>query len=1074
MSSHIQIYLQSIATQLQTGNATEHTHRPALQNLLTALLPHYRITNEPRRIACGSPDFEIAKDDVPIGHLEAKDIGVDLEKVQHTEQLKRYLPSLNNLLLTDYLEFRWFVEGEYRPEMTVRLAVVAKNGQLKPLSDNFPRFDTLLKTFVETQIITLRSPEELAHKLAHLAQQIKRSILLAYHHEEKADKLHQQLESLRSVLIDTLKEEEFSDMMAQTVCYGLFAAKCGAGGQPFSRLTAIHFVPKTNPFLRNLFNQIAGIELDDRLVWMVDHLVAVLNRVDMAAILENFGKRTRQEDPVVHFYETFLAHYDAKLRDVRGVYYTPEPVVSYIVRSVDWVLKEKFGLKQGLADNTQLENDLHKVQILDPATGTGTFLYAVVAKIYERFRRNQGMWSDYVSKHLLPRVHGFELLMAPYTVAHLKLSLQLQATGYDFVSKERLRVFLTNTLDMTHEKGETKSLPFADWLLKEGKSADGLKSETPIMVILGNPPYSGLSANTGEWIAGLLRGVDSLTGKKTGNYFVVDGHPLNERKHWLNDDYVKFIRFAQWRIEQTGYGVLAFVTNHGYLDNPTFRGMRQSLMQEFDDIYILDLHGNSKKKEKSPDGSVDQNVFDIQQGVAIGIFVKHQTKDLTGLRDLSGLATVHHAHLYGDRAFKYQYLMEKDLKTTPWTELQPQSPFYLLVPQDITLLPEYEQGWKITDAMPINSSGIVTARDSFVIDFDDAELEKRLREFTDLSIDDNEIRQKYFVGKGSSKYVAGDTRGWKLPDARRKLSQENWKSYLSKVLYRPFDKRSILYTPLMIDWPRPEVMQHLLQGENLGLITCRQQSQQSLGWGLVSVTNSVIEGCAISNKTKEINTLFPLYLYPSEKDQFINGNGNGNGKNQELPRKPNFAEDFIKDLETRLDLQLIPEGQGDFEKTISALDVFNYLYAIFHSPTYRQRYAEFLKMDFPRLPLTSDQLLFKQLAELGGQLVQIHLMAAEIENDCSFPIQGSNLVEKLAYKEEKVYINQTQYFDHVTPEVWEFHIGGYQVCEKWLKDRKGRVLSFEDCSQYLYILATIEKTRTIMEKIDETIPNFPI
>ncbi len=714
MSSHIQIYLQSLATQLQTGNATEHTHRPALQNLLTALLPNYRITNEPRRIACGSPDFEIAKGEEPIGHIEAKDVGVDLEKVQHSEQLKRYLPFLNNLLLTDYLEFRWFVNGEYQPAMTVKLAEVDKTGKLRPLSEKFARFDTLLKIFVETPVLTLRSPEELANKLAHIAQQIKHSLGLAYHHEEKTGQLHQQLESLRNVLIDTLQEEDFSDMMAQTVCYGLFAAKCGAGDQPFSRLTAIHFVPKTNPFLRNLFNQIAGIELDDRLVWAVDHLVAVLNRTDMAAILANFGKRTRQEDPVVHFYETFLAHYDAKLREVRGVYYTPAPVVSYIVRSVDWVLKEKFGLTQGLADNSTLTPDpspkgrgeslIHQVQILDPATGTGTFLYAVVAKIYERFRKNQGMWSDYVSKHLLPRVHGFELLMAPYTVAHLKLSLQLQATGYDFRSEERLRVFLTNTLDEPHHSDTTW---LAKWLSDEANAASGIKQNSPVMVILGNPPYSGHSANTGTWINELLRGIGD-----EANYFQVDGEPLKERNpKWLNDDYVKFIRFAQWRIKQTGYGVLAFVTNHGYLDNPTFRGMRQSLMQEFDEIYVLDLHGNSKKKEESPDGTVDRNVFDIQQGVAIGIFVKHQRKDLTGLRDLSGLAKVHHAHLYGDRTFKYEYLMGNDLKTTFWTTLQPQSPFYLFVPQNVDLLAEYQQGWKVTEMMPISSVGIVTARD---------------------------------------------------------------------------------------------------------------------------------------------------------------------------------------------------------------------------------------------------------------------------------------------------------------------------------------------------------------------------
>jgi predicted helicase len=750
------------------------------------------------------------------------------------------------------------------------------------------------------------------------------------------------------------------------------------------------------------------------------------------------------------------------------VYYTPEPVVSYIVRSVDWVLKEKFGLKQGLADNSTLtpgssprgrgEGLIHKVQILDPATGTGTFLYAVVAKIYERFRKNQGRWSDYVAKHLLPRVHGFELLMAPYTVAHLKLSLQLQETGYDFSSEERLRVFLTNTLDEPHQS-ETTWL--AKWLSDEANAASEIKQQSPVMVILGNPPYSGHSANTGEWINNLLRGIGN-----EANYFQVDGQPLQERNpKWLNDDYVKFIRFAQWRIEQTGYGVLGFVTNHGYLDNPTFRGMRQALLQAFDEIYILDLHGNSKKKEKSPDGSVDQNVFDIQQGVAIGIFVKHQPKkDLTGLEDLSGLATVHHAHLYGTRTFKYEYLMANDLKTTPWTTLQPQSPFYLFVPQNVDLLAEYEPGWKVTEMMPVNVLGFQTHRDDFAIAFEKKTIAKRIEEMRNMELSDTEFLNHYSLKESGT---------WKLGPSRQLVRNlEIWQESITSCLYRPFDVRYCYFSEAVMDRPRRELQNHVVGKDNWCLLSIRQMMDGiPYSHFLATKEISIDRTFACSRGAASI---FPLYLYPSEKDEFINGNGNGNGKNKELPRKPNFAEDFINDLKTRLHLRLVPEGHGNFKQTISALDVFHYMYAIFHSPTYRQRYAEFLKMDFPRLPLTSDKLLFQQLAELGGQLVKIHLLEAEIENDCSFPIKGSNLVEKLAYKEEKVYINQTQYFDHVTPDLWEFHIGGYQVCEKWLKDRKGRVLSFEDCSRYLYILAAVEKTLEVMERIDEVIGEFPI
>jgi len=568
MNNPINQYLNQIQINLNTGIAKEHTHRPALVQLLETLFPAINAINEPKRIECGSPDLVILDtqaDNMPLGYIEAKDIGVSLESALKTEQLERYLDSLHNLILTDYLEFRWFVEG--KSQMTVRLAEVDKAGILNPLPARFADFQRLLDIFIHAQVITIRHPEELAARMAKIAR------------------------LMRSLIFET-----FADMYAQTVCYGLFAAKCSAFNQPFSRIHAGHYVPKTNPFLRNLFSQIVGIELDERLVWAVEHLVVVLNHADIAEILKDFGKQTRQEDAVVHFYETFLKHYDPTMREMRGVYYTPEPVVSYIVRSVDILLKQRFKLRDGLADNSRLKSGLHQVQILDPAVGTGTFLYAVFNHIFAKFMKNKGLWSTYV-----------------------KLGLQLQEMGYQFDSDERLRIFLTNTLEEAFEKGSTPTLPFMEWLLNEGRDASEIKRDSPVMVIIGNPPYSGHSANVGGWIINLLKGFDER-GAKIADYFQVDGKPLKERNSkWLNDDYVKFIRFAQWRIEQTGYGILGFITNQGYLDNPTFRGMRQALMQDFDEIYVLDLHGNSKKKEKSPDGSLDQNVFDIQQGVAISL-----------------------------------------------------------------------------------------------------------------------------------------------------------------------------------------------------------------------------------------------------------------------------------------------------------------------------------------------------------------------------------------------------------------------------------------------------------------------
>lgn len=1042
MLNTIETYLKNIEHALQADNATEHTHRPALFELLKAFLPEYRITNEPRHIECGAPDFEIALNEIPIGHLEAKDIGTNLNKIQQSEQIKRYLGSLNNLILTDYLTFQWFANGDYRSEMTVILGIWdTKKKKLSINKDQFSRFEILIKSFIETQILTLRTPEELAAKMAHIARLINDVMLKAYHQENGDGKITEQLNSFRSVLMDTLKVEQFTDMVAQTICYGLFAAKCTADlNQPFSRIHAGFYLPKTNPFLRNLFNQIAGIDLDERLVWMVEHLVAVLNRSDIAAILEYFGKQTRKEDPVVHFYETFLAQYDPKLREVRGVYYTPEPVVSYIVRSVDLILKYQFKLKKGLADSSKINEITHKVQILDPATGTGTFLYSVIAKIFEQFSKNKGMWSGYVSKDLLPRLHGFELLMAAYTVAHMKLGLQLKEYGYDFKSKERLKIFLTNTLDEPHDSDAPL---LAKWLSDEANQANYVKKESPVMVILGNPPYSGHSANTGEWIKELVHDY-----KKDFPELL---KPAQAK--WLQDDYVKFIRFSQWRINQTGYGVLGFVTNHSYLDNPTFRGMRQLLMQDFDEIYILDLHGNSKKKEQSPNGSVDKNVFDIQQGIAISIFIKHKSKQL------SSLAKVHHAHLYGERKTKYHWLSENDLKTTQWKELQPQAPFYLFIPQNIDVLAEYEQYQSIAEIMNQNGDpapGVVTTHDEFAISLTKQEAKEKIEK----------LLQTKTEAEARNLFRLCSQNQWNYGNAKKALSVEDWQKQITPILYRPFDIRWTIYNSHVAVHRRERVMQHMLKKENLGLTVGK--AGQVIGtdfWDILFCSKTITE---YNLFRRGGNNLFPLYLYPSEKDHFINGNGNGNGHDKELPPKANFSPEFIKDIETKLKLQFVVEGKGDFNQTISALDIFHYMYAIFHSPTYRKRYAEFLKMDFPRLPVTSDKSLFEKLTMLGEQLVNTHLMKADIENDSCFPITGNNVVEKIDYKDNKVYINKTQYFDNVALESWEFHIGGYQVCQKWLKDRKDRALTYEDCTHYLYILAAIENTQKIMKKIDET------
>lgn len=1066
-------YLRKIEKDLTAGNATEHTYRSALKTLIESLGTDISATNEPKREQYGAPDYIVSKAAAPIGYIEAKDIGKPLDVIEREEQLKRYRQGLHNLILTDYLEFRWYVWGEHR--LTARLARVAENGRLKAVKNGAEEVAALLHEFLHSRVAIINNPRELAVRMAALARLIRTTILEIFAVENSGGTLHAQMEGFRRVLLHDLTEAQFADMYAQTIAYGLFAARCNTKTDgPFIREQAAYDLPKTNPFLRRMFSHIAGPDLHEQLIWIVKDLTSILERTDIAAILKDFGKSTRREDPVVHFYETFLAAYDPKMREARGVYYTPEPVVSYIVRSVDHILKTDFGLKDGLADAAKIkvknaggeaEKEIHRVLILDPATGTGTFLHQVIHQIHDTLcaRGQQGAWggkNGYVARHLLPRLFGFELLMAPYAVAHMKLGLLLDQTGYDFGSDERLRIYLTNTLE---EALQLRDLPpFTRWLAEESNAAADVKADVPVMVVLGNPPYSYESVNTGEWIS-----------KKIRDYYQVDGQKLDERNpKGLQDDYVKFIRFAQWRIEQTGYGVLAFVTNHGYLDNPTFRGMRQSLMKTFDEIYILDLHGNSKKKEKCPDGSKDENVFDIQQGVAIGIFVKRQSAG-------KDTAVVRHAHLWGLREVfvndareekmpvsgKYVWLRENAIETTGWTSLKPQSPHYLFVPQDAGLQSEYDQGWKLTDAITSYSVGVSTSRDKLSIQLNEEEMMSIVRDFS--SLPPEIAREKYDLGK--------DTRDWTVLLAQEDLNKSNYlNSNIRKIFYRPFDERYTYYTGKtrgFLSMPRAEIMHSMIEGENLAICSNRQVNGD---FRHVFATRQIVDGNAVSLATRERTYVFPLYTYPSASAN--NLFDNDDLVSEQNNRHSNLAPAFVADFSIRLQMNFIHDGRGDRLQTFGPEDIFHYIYAIFHAPSYRSRYSEFLKTDFPRLPLISDAGLFRSLCDLGRELTALHLMEKYPASATGFPIAGDSAVDVVRYTEPgqgsaagRVWINKTQYFEGVPPDVWAFHVGGYQVCQKWLKDRKGRRLSYDDITHYQRICAALGETIRLMAEIDRII-----
>ncbi len=1061
------VYLTAIERELQQGIASEHTHRPALKAFIEAVCIGTLATNEPKRIKCGAPDFIVTKEQIPLGYVEAKDIGISLaqiesdsEKAKPTtregEQLKRYRESLPNLLFTDYLEFRWFLKGKL--ELVGRLATSKGKKKLVPDPEGTEQVKRILESFVQAAAPTVTSPRELAARMAGIARLIRITIEQVFNDpEESPGSLQGQLDGFKQVLLPDLTPKAFADMYAQTICYGLFAARCNHTSGTFTRRDAVYDIPKTNPFLRKMFNHIAGIELDERINWAVDNLAELLNRADIDAILKDFGKHTRREDPIVHFYETFLAEYDPAMREKRGVYYTPEPAVSYIVRSVDHLLKTTFHLPDGLTDTSKIQNktvdgkigpETHRVQILDPATGTGTFLHSVINLIHESFAGNQGMWSSYVSRHLLPRIFGLELLMAPYAVAHMKLGLQLKDTGYDFKSNERLRVYLTNTLEESYEHGK---LPFAEWLVEEATAAGQVKYGTPVMVILGNPPYSYASDNNGTWISTLVR-----------DYYQVDGKPLDERNpKALQDDYVKFIRFAQWRIEKTGYGILAFISNHRYLENQTFPGMRQSLMSTFDDIYLLNLHGSTKPKEIPPSGMTDQNVFDIQQGVAIGLFVKHLSGEKQECK-------VHYADLWGTRESKYTWLSENNLATTQWISLNRPSYPYFFVPQDRKRGEEYERGWKITEMMPINSVGLYTARDNLAIQWTKEDLQVILKDFTSLSVED--AREKYNLGP--------DSQDWQVSFAQKdiRVSQHS-EAHIQQIAYRPFDNRFIYYTGTsrgLICRPRFEVMHHMVDGMNFAFCFMRNSREQ-----IVSnfyVANHIVDKTILSSADNA--SIAPLYIYPGTNTQETLFSIVDTAISS-MNRRPNFAAQFTEQMANQLGLKFVPDGKGDLGNTFGPEDIFSYMYAVFHSPSYRSRYAEFLKKDFPRLPLTSHSGLFRELCELGSILISLHIMEKRVPTISKFNISGSDTIETVRYTEPgqgavqgRVWINKEQYFEGVPPEVWNFHIGGYQVCQKWLKDRKGRALEYDDIRHYQQVVAALAETIHLMDEIDITIGEY--
>jgi predicted helicase len=1065
----IDTYIKKIASITKRGDAREESYYPAFAELLEEFSETHRkkkahVTVLPKKTEAGNPDFRVWDGKhAQVGYVEAKSPAANLDDIETSAQLKRYISTFPNLILTNFYEFRLYRNGQRVANVLLARPYIPQKLKTIPPAEHTDEFLALLERFFQFSLPTKFTAESLAKELATRTRFLRDQVIKEELRETSnagAKKILGFYEAFQKHLIFNLKPDEFADLYAQTITYGLFAARTRANGA-FNRILAYDLIPKTIGILRDIFHFVS-FDPPEQLQATVDDIAEVLAVADVRNILHQYFKEGKGSDPIFHFYETFLAEYNPQERERRGVYYTPEPVVSYIVRSLNTILKEKFGRQDGFATQS--------VTVLDPAGGTLTFLAEAARLAVEEFvsKYGEGSKSKFIEDHILKHFFAFELMMAPYAAGHLKMGYLLEELGHKLSGDERFQFYLTNTLEM--EELTQTSLPGMASLSEESHLAGKVKKERPILVILGNPPYSGISANASEREAEINKGQEYITGytintkKENGrtfyelhpkgakakkkmkvkqktwigelieHYKVVDGDWLRERNpKMLQDDYVKFIRFAQWKIEKSGEGAIGLITNRNYLENITFPGMRESILLSFDEIFILDLHGDLLKRETLDDGTRDENVFDITKGVAIILALRKNHRDES--------PTVWYAEKKGNREGKYDFLRRHDLRNTNWVKLEPRSPTYILVPRDIKYKRQYEKYSSLNELFPVNLGGVKTHRDHFVIDANKHSLLQRIRIFTDHTLDDDFVRASLNLK---------DTRNWKLSVARKSIQKLQAQDWIRMILYRPFDKQFVFFHDAVVDRSRRDVVRHMLV-ENLSLIGMRQVALDE------PYTHFFVSDCMVDNRaftsTKGIIQQFPLYVYPNtEKPDLFN-------YHQPRDRVPNLTPRLVEALKSA------------FKKDPTIEQIFHYIYAILHSNVYRKKYAEFLKTDFPRVPFTKDYKLFSKLAEKGKELVELHLLKSKRLSKpisrCEGP--GDLRVVKVTYDRNKarVHINPEKWFTGIPPNVWEYQIGGYRVSEKWLKDRKGRQLSSEEVAHYTRVVTAIAETISIQELLDD-------
>jgi len=1023
-------YLKKIFKISSSGDATEESYYSTLENIFDSFFESEKVKNGsitalPKKIESNKPDFVVRKERELVGYIEAKDFAkvINLESVENSEQIERYKKDFDNFILTNFVDF-WLwrkSEKDWVKKVKIAQSKLIGNFKIAPPLENPEKLLGLIADFINFSIPETKSAKQLATELASRAKRMREPL-----HEELTNKIDTDVDKIyrafQKYLMPDLTEENFADIYAQTITYGLFIARLQfkGEGRDFNRTVARDLIPKNLKILRDTFSFVSRRDLTQNIDYIIDDIATVLAYCNIERIKKDLH-REKGKDPIVHFYETFLIEYDPVKRKRMGEYYTPLPVVTYIIHSVNALLKERFGKKLGFASSG--------VTILDFASGTCTFPSQAIFHAKEELDQSNisGDWTSTVKNHILKNFYAFEISMASWIIGHLKIALLLEDLGYKLTNSDRFKLYLTNTLDFTKIEGQNEFF-IAD-LSEEAKKAGEVKKEKPILVILGNPPYSVSSSNIIKSESDFYKFYESY--KETVRKEEKNIQPLS-------DDYIKFIAFAHWKIRQAGNGVVGIITNNSYLDGLIHRDIRRKLSEDFDEIYILNLHGSSKRKEKTPEGGKDENVFAIQQGVGILILAKNK-----GLKK-----KVKYFDLFGLQKKKFEFLDNHEIKSTKWQNLSPAMPNYFFVPRDTKGEEKYQKFASIKDIFLKYNAGIATGKDDVLVDFKKDALKRKmsLKNKDDFDI----VMQNYGVKKD-------------LADKWFQELKNEFDDDIREYNYRPFDKRFTVYNAKIMQRARKDIMDNFLHN-NLGLCTSKQLSTNKFQHLLI--TDSPLDRCYISMQTREVIYVFPLYLYHSKeksKTVFIGQESLDLQGVQHTIRTKDGKESNIKP-------EIFENLKKTFGKEISPEEIFYYIYAILYSNKYREKYNEFLKTDFPRIPFTSDYFIFTKLSKFGKELASLHLLKSKLlkKNSAKFKGVGLNEVKKREYseKEKRLYINDNQYFEGIPKEIWNYHIGGYQVLDKWMKDRIGKSLSRGDIEHYLKVIEVLGKTIEAQNIID--------